>query len=134
MVARKIACVTCILCISTGVLFAQTVEKLSASFTFPSTLTSLNGGAGNPMAASFFKLNPQSMTRGKIAFEWSVNTNAATGYVAFYSLSGALVKKIPLSARSGAMMCDLGKTARGVYLAAISFGSYKQNLKLALYR
>jgi hypothetical protein len=118
-----------------GVLFAQTVEKLSASFTFPSTLTSLNGGAGNPIAASFFKLNPQSMTRGKIAFEWSVfNTNAARGYVAIYSLSGALVKKIPLSARSGAMMCDLGKTARGVYLAAISFGSYKQNLKLALYR
>jgi hypothetical protein len=133
MVGRKIAFLACILCGAAGVLLAQTVEKSSTSFTFPTTMTSRSEGAISTRIASYFKQVP-SIARGKFTLEWNISTSARSGSISLYSVSGKLVKKIALNSTAGVMECDLGKSAAGVYCASISYGSYRQNLKLALYR
>jgi hypothetical protein len=134
MVTQKIAVVSCILCFATSLLLAQSVEKLSASFTFPTTLTSINGKSQNPNAVSFFRVGSRSVQKGKIALEWSVGNSAVLGTICIYTVSGVLVKKAIVTANHGTWQCDLGKTGAGIYLASISYGQYRQNLKLALYR
>jgi hypothetical protein len=134
MVGRTIAFFAGILCCSMGMLLAQTVEKTSASFTFPLTITSTSDGGMSPRTTSYFKQVPQSIGHGKFALEWNISTSARSGSISLYSVSGKLVKKIALNNTAGIMECDLGKTAAGVYCASISYGSYRQNLKLALYR
>jgi hypothetical protein len=133
MVARKIACCACILCISTGVLFAQVVEKLSASFSFPTT-TSAYGVKTAASPASFFRTGGRFTHKGIVNLEWSVPRGAAQGFISVYSVSGALVKKALLTKNQGSMQCDLSRAGAGVYLVTISYGTYRQNLKLALYK
>jgi hypothetical protein len=114
---------------------AQTVEKLSASFTFPLTVsTSMQGKSQDPKAVSFFRMSSRSAQKGKIALEWTVNNSATSGTICIYAISGALVKKVALTASHGTMQFDLQKAAQGIYLASISYGTYRQNLKLALYK
>ena len=134
MVTRKIALLSCILCCATSLLLAQTVEKLSASFSFPTTLTTNSGKSQDPKAVSFFRVANRTAQRGKIALEWTVNNSAVSGTICIYAISGALVKKVVVTASHGTMQCDLQKAAPGIYFASISFGTYRQNLKLALYR
>jgi Ca2+/H+ antiporter len=133
MVTQKITALCCILCFATSMLLAQTVEKLSASFTFPSTLTSLSGKSINPNAVSFFRAT-RSAQKGKIALQWNVGSSAVSGTISIYSVSGILVKRAVVTANRGTWQCDLVKAASGIYLVSISYGQYKQNLKLALYR
>jgi hypothetical protein len=130
----KFAGFLAIICFTAGLLNAQTVEKLSASFTFPTTLTSARGVVADQKAVSFFRMAGRSFQKGKITLEWNVGGSAAAGTISIFSVSGALVKKVALSTRYGTKQVDLGKVAAGVYFASISFGSYRQNLKLALYR
>jgi hypothetical protein len=130
----KFAGFLAIICFTAGMLNAQTVEKLSASFTFPTTLTSARGAAADQNAVSFFRMARRSAQKGKIVLEWNIAGSAAAGTVSIFSVSGALVKKVAVSARRGTMQADLGRVAAGVYFASISFGSYRQNLKLALYK
>lgn len=135
MVTRKVAAIFCILCCTTSMLMAQLVEKSSASFTFPLTVsTAMQGKSQDPKAVSFFRVGSRSMQKGKIALEWTVNNSAVSGTVCIYAISGALVKKVALTASHGTMQCDLQKAAPGIYFASISFGTYRQNLKLALYK
>jgi hypothetical protein len=133
MVTRKVTALCCILCFSASVLLAQTVEKLSASFTFPTTITSATGKVQNSQAASFFRA-VRSVQKGKIALEWNVGNSAASGTICIYSVSGALVKKAIITSNHGMWQSDIKKNASGIYFASISYGQYKQNLKLALYR
>jgi hypothetical protein len=134
MVEKIIALLAGILWCSMGIALAQTVEKSSLSFAFPLTIASTSNGGMSPRTKSYFKLVPQSIGHGKFALEWNIATAARSGSISLYSVSGKLVTKIALTGRSGAMECDFGKTAGGVYCASLSFGSYKQNLKLAFYR
>jgi hypothetical protein len=82
---------------------------------------------------SFFHVASKAQ-KGKIMLQWTVSSSAASGTINIYSLSGALVKKVVLTSNHGTMLCDLQKAAPGIYMATISYGAYKQNLKLALYR
>jgi hypothetical protein len=131
---RNVAGFLGIICCTAGLINAQTVEKLSASFAFPTTLTSAHGVATDQKAVSFFRMAGHSLQKGKITLEWNIAGSATAGTISIFSVSGALVKKVALSARHGTTQVDLGRAAAGVYFASISFGSYRQNLKLALYR
>lgn len=134
MIAGKAACFFGFVCCAAGLTNAQVVEKLSATFAFPTVLTSAHGVAANQKAVSFFRMAGHSVQQGKITLEWNIAGAATEGTISIYSISGALVKKVALSARNGTTHVDLEKAAAGVYFASISFGSYRQNLKLALYR
>lgn len=133
MVTRKIALLSCILCCATSLLLAQTVEKLSASFTFPLTLTAAPGKVVTPAALSFFHIGSK-VQKGKIMLQWTVSSSVQQGSISIYSLTGALVKKVALSSSHGTTYCDLQKAAPGIYLATISYGTFRQNQKFALYR
>jgi hypothetical protein len=136
MVGRKIACIACFLCFSAGALWSQSVEKLSASFSFPTTPVGVIGGVQNLQMNTYFKQLPlqSSLSRAKFAFEWSVASPAASGSITFYSIDGKQIQKVKLSNKKGIVECDLGKIATGVYFASITYGSFSQNLKLAVYR
>lgn len=133
MVTQKISVLCCILCLSASVLLAQTVEKLSASFTFPLTLTAAPGKVAAPAAMSFFRIGSKAQ-KGKIMLQWTVSGSVQQGSISIYSLTGALVKKVALTSNHGTMYCDLHKAAPGIYLATISYGTFRQNQKFALYR
>jgi hypothetical protein len=130
----KVAGFLAVICLTAGLINAQTVEKLSASFTFPTTLTSAHGVVTDQKAVSFFRMAGHSFQKGKLTLEWNIAGSAAAGSISIFSVSGALVKKVALSTRYGTTQVDLGRIAAGVYFASISYGSYRQNLKLALYR
>ncbi|HUI93982.1 MAG TPA: T9SS type A sorting domain-containing protein [Chitinivibrionales bacterium] len=133
MVTQKISVLCCILCLTTSVLLAQTVEKFSASFTFPLTLTAVPGKVVAPAAMSFFHVGPKAQ-KGKILLQWTVSGSVPSGSICIYSLSGALVKKVTLTSNHGTIYCDLQKASPGIYLASISYGTFQQNQKFALYR
>ena len=97
MIARKVAGFIGIICFAAGLLNAQVVEKLSASFTFPTTLTSARGVAADQNAVSFFRMAGHSFQKGKITLEWSCAGSATEGTISIFSVSGALVKKVALS-------------------------------------
>jgi hypothetical protein len=134
MIAGRVAGFIGIILCAAGLTNAQVVEKLSASFTFPTTLTSVRGNGTDPKAVSFFRMAGRSFQKGKITLEWSVAGSATEGTISIFSVSGALLKKVAISARTGATQVDLGKAMAGVYFASISYGAYRQNLKLAVYR
>jgi len=116
-----------------SLIYSQTVEKLSAPFTFPLTLTSVPRGVINAMPVSFFHVMPKAQ-KGKILLQWTVSNNAKSGVINIYSLSGALVKRVNLKSNHGAILCDINKAGAGIYVASISYGSYHFNQKFALYR
>lgn len=120
--------------LAAGLISAQTVEKYSTSFSFPLTLTSAYGVKSSASPASFFRMAGRSVQKGKITLEWNIAGSGTAGAISIFSVSGALVKKVSLSTRHGATQVDLGRAAAGIYIASISYGSYRQNLKLALYR
>jgi hypothetical protein len=110
------------------------VEKYSASFSFPLTVTSGIPAKLTPATQSYFKMASHSIQKGMVTFVWFVNTPQPKGVVSIYSISGAVVKRIPISRTNGSMQCDLSKVGSGVYIATLTFGAFRQNLTLALYR
>jgi len=117
-----------IICFAAGLINAQVVEKASASFTFPTTLTSA-AGVVTDQKAVLFSLGRALRSKRKNNPGMEHRRVGGRRTISIFSVSGALVKKVALSARHGTMQADLGRAAAGVYFAAISFGSYRQNLK-----
>jgi|GEM_PF-2044989 hypothetical protein len=124
-----------VLLLASGALFAQqTVEKFSASFTFPMTITSVAGKQSAPSQVSFFRAAGVVLHKGIFLLDWSLPEASEKGKISVYNVSGHLVKSFVITKNIGSQQCDLTRAAAGVYLAAISYGSYRQNIKLALYR
>ena len=134
MVFNRIAKAGLVLLIASGALFAQTVEKFSASFTFPLTITSAVGKQVQPSQVSFFRSAGVVLHRGVFLLDWSVPPAAGQGKISVYSVSGHLVKSFVITKNIGSVQCDMSRSAAGIYLVTLSYGLYKQNLKLALYR
>jgi hypothetical protein len=134
MVINRFAKAGLVLLFASGLLFAQVVQKLSASFTFPTTLTYVKGRLVSPAQASFFRTAGITSRKGIVTLEWSAPAASEQGRISVYSVSGVLVKNLVLTKNQGSLQCDLSRSATGIYLATLSYGSYRQNLKLALYR
>jgi hypothetical protein len=130
---KKLALALCLLCFCCGAALGQTVEKLSVSFTFPTSVGSLPS-SNIPMTGPSFFHATSLADHGSIVLEWSVPQSARKGSIALYTISGALVKKIDVAQNHGKLSLARELPAAGVFLATLSFGSYKQTLKLALYR
>jgi Secretion system C-terminal sorting domain len=134
MFFHKFAMAGLVLLFASGTIFAQLVEKLSASFTFPTTITTVAGKQVSPAQALFFRTAGNVLRKGIVTLEWSVPPTSEKGHIAVFSVSGALVKNLVLTRNQGSLQCDMSKAATGIYLVNLSYGSYRQNLKLALYR
>lgn len=69
-----------------------------------------------------------------VVFGWKNPGAAKNGTLSIYSLTGSLVRKMTPLKNQESAQCDLPPAGPGVYVASVNFGTYKQNLKLALYR
>jgi hypothetical protein len=108
----------------------ETVSKQSAAFSFPPTgvilqKTYLMGGKAFSCKKSF-------SGRQVISLSWALPTKAENGKISIFTLSGALVKSFPVTAQKGMVNWDAshGTVASGIYLASLSYGPYKSNLKI----
>lgn len=111
-------------------LFAETVTQQSAPFSFPGT---------GVISQKTFLLGDKAFTCKKtfsgreiISFSWALPVKAENGKISIYSLSGALVKSFPVTAQKGVVNWEAsqGKVASGIYLASLSYGPYKRNIKI----
>jgi len=134
MSSRTVAAAGYILLFASSLIFAQLVEKSSASFSFSTTLTSVLGHQISPAPNPYFRSTALVAHKGIVTLEWSVPQSVGQGKIAVYSVSGALVKNMVITKSQGAVQCDLSRATSGIYMAAISYGNFRQNLKLALYK
>ena len=115
---------------------AQTITVTSAPFTFPSGVAvKIPGNALH--AASYFKYSGLSSRAGALTFAWSFPSQAwnQKGTIVVYSLLGRAIKAFPVSMNAGTVTWNIFKeNVRGVYIARITCGSARQNLKLLLCR
>lgn len=115
---------------------AQTITATSAPFTFPSEVAvKMPGNA--PHAASFFKYSGLSSRAGTLTFAWSFPAQPwnQKGAIVVYSLLGRAIKTFPVSTNAGTFTWNVSnESVGGVYIARITCGSARQNLKLLLCR
>lgn len=134
MIFKKVVLAAVVMSFSAVTVLGQSVEKYSASFSFPLSVVASFSGKNSQSIPSFFRTAGRPAQRGIITLEWSANAPSSKGAISIYSFSGALVKRIAISKNSGSVQCDISKAATGVYIASLTFGAYRQNLKLALYK
>lgn len=124
----------------TGVLLAltsvmgETITAQSNPFTFP-VLSGIKDGKFLTKVSQYFRHSGYSQKTGVVTFAWSLpdQMNAAHGSIAIYSVQGRMVKAIPITAATGVATWTSKKEGLGgVYVARLTYGSHKQNLKLIL--
>jgi len=108
----------------------------SAPFTFP-----VEVGVKIPgsilRTAPYFKYSGPASRAGALTFTWSFPAEPGNqkGTITIYSLSGRAVKTFPVSTNAGMVAWDVSsRSVRGVYVAQITCGSARHNLKLLLCR
>jgi hypothetical protein len=96
-------------------------------------LSGIKDGRFFTKAATFFKNSGFSPKSGVVTFAWSLpdQMKAGKGSIAIYSMLGRMVKTIPITASMGVETWKASKLG-GVYVAKLTYGSHKQNLKLIL--
>ena len=110
------------------------VTATSNTFIFPQ-LTGVKDGKlfAN---STYFRHSDISQKSGIVTFAWSVPGQATVqhGSIAIYSVLGRMIKSIPISSAIGTASWKTSKkeAVGGVYVAKLTIGSYKENLKLML--
>lgn len=114
---------------------AETITATSNAFTFPA-LVGIKDGKFIVKAPTFFKNSGYSSKSGIVTFAWSLpgQMKAGNGSIVIYSALGRRVKSIPVTASSGIANWKTSQKegVGGVYVAKLTYGSHKQNLKLIL--
>jgi hypothetical protein len=116
--------------------WGQTITATSGPFTFPATVgVKIPGNA--LQTAKYFKYSGPSSRAGALTFTWSFPSQPGNqkGFITVYSLSGRAIKTFPVSTNAGTVTWNIsGQGVRGVYIARMTCGSARQNLKLLLCR
>jgi hypothetical protein len=117
-------------------LYAEKTVKNSAPFSFPATVTVRWGQQGFTANEESFVAKAHFSGSGKIAFSWSLPVAAKKGNIAVFSVSGSLVKMIPIASQRGTAALDMagGKLSRGVYFAKLSYGAFERTINFIVYR
>ena len=116
-------------------LSAETVVKISAPFAFP-TAVGVSGDRSLQSTKAAFACRTVFTGRSIIEFSWSIPGKAANGSISVFTIAGAHVKTFSMASQHGSVRWDLSsgkKLARGIYIATLSYGIYKQNLKIVQY-
>ena len=132
MLSPQAAAAGIVLLFASSHLCAQVVEKYSASFSFPTVITSVQGHPVSPLRDAFFRSSGIASRKGIVNLEWSVPAADGQGRIGLYSPSGALVKVFVVGKNRGAVQCDVSRIGSGICLATLSYGSFRKNLTLAV--
>jgi len=114
---------------------AETVVKKSEAFSFPEGLGNARNAAFGTTAPSF--VCKPHWANNALELSWSLASAGDKGTIALYNVRGSQIKIFPVTAPRGTVRWDnsMGAApARGIYLARLSCGEYKRNLKIVLYR
>ncbi|MBN2188513.1 MAG: T9SS type A sorting domain-containing protein [Chitinispirillaceae bacterium] len=120
-------------CIIAG---GQPIIVESAPFTFPVEV-GVKIPLSNPRTAPYFKYSGPVARAGVLTFSWSFPAQPVNqkGTITVYSLLGRAVKTFPVSTNAGMVAWDVSsRSVKGVYVAQITCGSARHNLKLLLCR
>jgi flagellar hook assembly protein FlgD len=117
-------------------LYAETTVKNSAPFSFPTAVNVRWGQQGFMANEESFVAKARFSGSGTIAFSWSLPVSAKKGNIAVFSVSGSLVKMIPISSQRGTVAMDMagGKLSRGVYFAKLSYGAFERTINFIVCR
>jgi hypothetical protein len=114
--------------VSAGCLFAETVQKSSAQFLFPTTV-GIRTNKSVVMQGVEFSAVVRNKATNTIAFSWKVPASKTThGTITLYSVSGAVIKAIRVASSNGSTTTTIGtaKIAAGLYFATLSYGAVSQ--------
>jgi hypothetical protein len=123
-------------CLSVALCFSapETITKLSASFSFPTTV-GISGSRSYQTTGTAFVSNIRTNGKRTIDLLWSLPGAAKNGTISIFSVTGSKVKTFSISSPSGKVEWDMtggNKIGKGVYFASINYGSSKKNLKLVI--
>ena len=116
-------------------LYAETVTKISAPFAFPTTV-GVSGDRTFQSTMASFACRTGFAGRSMIEFSWSLPGKAEQGSISVFTISGSRIKTFPMNAQCGIVRWNMSagkKLARGIYIATLSYGTHKQNLKIVQY-
>jgi hypothetical protein len=116
--------------------WGQPIIVESAPFTFPVEVGVKITGS-TLRTAPYFKYSGPASRAGVLTFTWSFPAQPGNqkGKITVYSLSGRAVKTFPVSMNAGSVTWNVSsRSVRGVYVAQITCGSARHNLKLLLCR
>jgi len=116
-------------------LFAETVVKNSAPFAFPITV-GVRGDHSLQSTKVSFTCRTIFAGRSVIEFSWSLPGKAGKGSISVFTIAGSRIKTFSMASQHGIVRWDISadkKLARGIYIATLSYGIHKQNLKIVQY-
>jgi hypothetical protein len=112
----------------------ETITKLSAPFSFPSTVGVAYRGS-LPASGASFLYNTRITGKKVVELSWSLPGRANNGVISIFTVSGSKIKTFAITSQTGIVQWDISeskKVSKGVYFASMSFGSGKKNLKLVI--
>jgi hypothetical protein len=112
----------------------ETITKLSAAFSFPTTV-GIAGNRSSLCAPASFLYNTQMNGKKLVSLSWSLPGAAKTGTISIFTVSGSKIKTFSITSPEGRVEWNVTegkKVGKGVYFAAISYGTSKKNLKLVI--
>ena len=131
---KSIAILMLFLCVI-GAKASETVIKSSEPFSFPTTV-----GVTWKISSTGKDLSFVSQTRyaGRkfVEFSWTVPGTTEKGSISVFNVAGLKLKTFPVASREGSVRWDVMADKRagsGIYFAKLVCGSYKKNIKIAIY-
>ena len=121
-------------CLSASLCFSapETIVKLSAQFSFPSSVGIFGYHSFQANNVSFLS-NTQFNGKKAVEFSWSFPVAAKNGNISIFTVNGSKVKTFLITSQAGKLLWNFAeskKAGKGVYFATISYGPNRQNLKL----
>lgn len=116
-------------CLVSAALFAETVVKNSAPFSFPliSGISKERQVSGIPVTFAHKTLRS---ARGAIAFSWSIPSAAKQGVISVFRIDGSRVALLKINQPRGSMQWT--PAADGIYLATIRYGTHKLDSRMII--
>lgn len=127
MVIRKIVV---LLCAAGLVHAAETVTKMSAPFTLPSSAVMPFTSMKTPQ---LFRCRKTGLSGTElVTMEWAIPEKSGSGWLTVYSLSGVKVKTFRVTSPKGMVRWNphASGVTSGVYCVTLSYGTFRGSVKL----
>lgn len=123
--------IACVAYLTFQLLSAETVLKMSASFSFPSVGNQLPSLQNKGTVLVFNKKGSFGRT---VLLAWSIPENNVKGTIRVYALSGALIKTFQINNRQGLITWNFQNSyvSNGIYLTILSCGPFSKSIKMLL--
>lgn len=117
-----------------GAAASETVIKNSVPFSFPLTVGTMSD---KKIFAGRVRLGAVYRAKGgkSLDLSWSFPHNGKSGTITLFSLKGATIRTVPITAPSGSIRLNMPemRLAKGIYFLRLSSASVNINHKIVIY-